>query len=124
MEKKFFRVIGESNSTMVFSSNTFHFSYERQVRRELVISKLGKGNAVVGFVVDKGHINGYERHIIYDNGVIVVANERTKRVITIMVARVGQITRYWNNQGKQIPREMEYLIKIARENEYKGYNYL
>ena len=46
MEKKIFRVISESSSTMVFSSNTFHFSYERQVRRELVISKLGKGNAV------------------------------------------------------------------------------
>lgn len=124
MEKKFFRVIAECSTSIVIKSESFHFSYERKVRRELIFNKLGQGIEVASFVVDKGHINGFERHIIYNNGVILVVNESTKKVVTIMVARVGNIVRYWKDMGRRIPRNLEYLISVARVNEMKGYNYL
>lgn len=124
MERKFFRVVSECRTSIVISDTTFHFSYERKVRRELILAKLGRGIEVASFVVDKGHINGFERHIIYSNGVILVVNENTKKVVTIMVARIGNVVRYWKGLGQRIPRDLEYLISVARTNEIRGYNYL
>lgn len=45
-------------------------------------------------VVNKGHENGNEIHIIYNNGIVKVYNERTRKFVTVLIARVLQIERY------------------------------
>ena len=82
-----FSVICEATSNITIKGQSVHFSFDRKERFEAIEKKLGKGDIVAEFVVDKGHINGYERHIIHSNGVVLIVNENTKRVITIIVAR-------------------------------------
>ena len=66
-------------------------------------------------VVDKGHKNGNEAHVIYNNGVVKIYNERTGRFITVLIARLPQVERY----KVKITKTMRNKIKshIA-----KGYN--
>ena len=66
-------------------------------------------------VVDKGHKNGNEAHVIYNNGVVKIYNERTGRFITVLIARLPQVERY----KVKITKTMRKKIKshIA-----KGYN--
>ena len=45
-------------------------------------------------IVDKGHDNGEEIHIIYNNGVVKIYNARTHKFITILIARIPQLERY------------------------------
>ena len=58
-------------------------------------------------VVNKGHKNGNEAHVIYNNGVVKIYNERTGRFITVLIARLPQIERYRIN----VPAEMKRKIK-------------
>ena len=58
-------------------------------------------------VIDKGHKNGNEAHVIYNNGVVKIYNERTGRFITVLIARLPQIERYRIN----VPAEMKRKIK-------------
>ena len=45
-------------------------------------------------IVDKGHDNGEEIHVIYNNGIVKIYNARTHKFITVLIARVPQIERY------------------------------
>ena len=119
-----FSVICEATSNITIKGQSVHFSFDRKERFEAIEKKLGRGSIVAEFVVDKGHINGYERHIIHSNGVVLIVNENTKRVITIIVARQPQIIRYWRGLNRRVPRDLEYLLSVARYNEMRGYNYL
>lgn len=93
-----------------------HYREDRQ-RREQIINTIGMGKVVDRFVVDRGHKNGAEVHEIRSTGIIVIYNERTGKMITKLIARVGQIKRYYE-EGKA-PKE---LIKKAVDNTVK-HNY-
>ena len=56
---------------------------------------LGAGTIVDGFVVDKAHDNGNEVHILKNNRLIEVYNERTMKLITVLYARPEQLRRYY-----------------------------
>ena len=60
-----------------------------------------------------------EKFILLGRVFEFIENEKTKRMITKLIARPGQITRYYE-QGKA-PKE---LIKLAREHEAMSYNYI
>ncbi len=45
-------------------------------------------------IVNKGHEKGEEVHVIYNNGIVKVYNANTCRFITVLIARLPQITRY------------------------------
>ena len=45
-------------------------------------------------IVDKGHDNGEEVHIIYNNGVVKIYNANTRKFITVLIARLPQMERY------------------------------
>ena len=108
-----FSVICEATSNITIKGQSVHFSFDRKERFEAIEKKLGKGDIVAEFVVDKGHKNGYERHIIHSNGVVLIVNENTKRVITIR-----------RGLNRRVPRDLEFLLSVARQNEINGYNYL
>lgn len=93
-----------------------HYTEDRQ-RREEIINTIGIGVVVDRFVVDKGHRNGPERHEITSTGIIVIYNNRTNKMVTKLIARPGQIRRYYENGIA--PRQ---LIERAIENTRHGYN--
>ena len=66
-------------------------------------------------IVDKGHDNGEEIHVIYNNGVIKIYNARTHKFITVLIAREPQIERY----NIKITATMHNKIKTHIKN---GYN--
>ena len=84
-----------------------------QIAERLIIEESAKVIKIA--VVNKGHENGNEAHVIYNNGVVKIYNERTGRFITVLIARVPQIERY----RVKVTKTMRNKIKshIA-----KGYN--
>ena len=96
--------------------NTSHVairSRRLQVAEQLITKESAEVMKIA--VVDKGHKNGNEAHVIYNNGVVKIYNERTGKFITVLIARLPQIERYRIN----VPPAMKQKIKIHVE---KGYN--
>ena len=94
-----------------------HYIDER-VERENKIKEIGIGEAVATFRVDRGHRNGAELHTITTTAIIIIRNERTNKMVTKLIARPGQIERYFDEKTETVLK----LIKIAREHQAKGYN--
>ena len=74
------------------TSHALSRSKRLQVAERLIIEESAKVLKIA--VVDKGHANGEEIHIIYNNGIVKIYNERTRKFITVLIARVPQIERY------------------------------
>lgn len=96
-----------------------HYREDRQ-RREQIINIIGMGEVVDRFVVDRGHRNGAEIHEIRSTGIIVIYNERTGKMITKLIARVGQIKRYYE-AGKAPKNLIEKAIDNTVKNHYNEY---
>lgn len=101
---------------------TCHFDTDRKTRHGNIVSHIGDGKYVTTFLCDTGHQNGNELHNIFDNGIILVQNERTKKIVTELIARPNQIKRYWTLSNRQVPRNMDYIIAKCLVHEQKGYN--
>ena len=74
------------------TSHALNRSKRLQIAERLIYEERAKLLKIA--VVDKGHANGNEIHIIYNNGVVKVYNERTHKFITVLIARVPQVERY------------------------------
>ena len=98
--------------------NTSHVanrSKRLQVAERLIIEESAKVLKIA--VVNKGHTNGNEIHVIYNNGVVKVYNERTCKFITVLIARVPQIERY----NIKVTKSMQKKINLHIKN---GYNHI
>ena len=84
-----------------------------QIAERLIIEESAKVCKIA--LVDKGHKNGNEIHIVYNNGIVKVYNERTRRFITVLIARVPQIERYKVKITKTMQNKIKSHIK-------QGYN--
>ena len=95
------------------TSHAVKRSKRLQVAERLIIEESARVIKIA--VVNKGHKNGNEIHVILNNGIIKVYNARTRKFITVLIARVPQIERY----KVKITKTMRNKIKshIA-----KGYN--
>lgn len=102
-----------------------HYKNKRY-KREKFINKYinGDGKVVDSFIIDKGHIDGLERHDITENGIIIIYNTSTKKLVTKLVAREGQIKRYYESTGKDPPPMYEKILELARWHESLGYNHV
>ena len=78
-----------------------HYNRDR-VAREKLIREIGIGKEIKTVRVDKGHPNGAELHTITTNGIVIIRNERTKKMITKLIARPNQIRRYGIEDKKVI----------------------
>ena len=110
-----FQLIGYMDN-FTAGGNTSHAvnrSKRLQVAERLIIEESAKVLKIA--VVNKGHKNGNEIHLVYNNGIVKVYNANTRRFITVLIARVPQIERY----KVKITKTMRNKIKshIA-----KGYN--
>ena len=96
--------------------NSQHWITEREKRDQLV-KRIGWNYEVKRLIIDKNHRNGKEVHVITDTGLVYIFNQRTGKRITVLIARPGQLKRYWGD--KPVP---EKLMNIARKHVEKGYN--
>lgn len=95
-----------------------HWTKDRKNRKK-VIDEIGQGTVIKSVVVDRHHKNGPEIHEISDTGIITIFNQRTKKMITQLIARPGQIKRYYND-NEIIPQE---LLAIAKAHQKMALNY-
>lgn len=97
------------------TSHAVNRSKRLQIAERLIIEESAKVLKIA--VVDKGHENGEEIHVVYNNGVVKVYNERTHKFITVLIARVPQIERY----NIKVTKTMQAKIKSHIKN---GYNHI
>ena len=95
------------------TSHAMNRSKRLQVAERLIIEESAKVLKIA--VVNKGHKNGNEIHIVYNNGVVKVYNENTRKFITVLIARVPQIERYKVKITKTMRKKIDLHIK-------QGYN--
>ena len=98
--------------------NTQHVaerSKRAQVAQRLIVEEQAKVYKIA--IVDKGHENGAEVHVIYNNGIVKVYNANTHKYITMLIAREVQIERY----NVKVTKTMRNKLKkhIA-----EGYNHI
>ena len=84
-----------------------------QIAERLIIEESAKVVKIA--VVNKGHKNGNEVHIVYNNGVVKIYNANSRRFITVLIARVPQIERYKIKVTKTMRKKIKSHIA-------KGYN--
>ncbi len=96
-----------------------HYRQDRQVREHLIVTKIGYGKTVDEFIVDRGHPNGAERHVISNTGIITIYNARTGKLITKLIANPNQIRRYYEAEGRVAPED---ILQLAYEHKRKHYN--
>lgn len=112
-----FQIIGYMNSFTACgqTSHAVKRSKRLQVAKRLIIEESAKVCKIA--IVNKGHANGNEIHVIYNNGIIKVYNARTRKFITVLIARVPQIERYKIKVTKAMRNKIKSHIA-------KGYNHI
>lgn len=98
-----------------------HYQSQRNEREKFIDEHFSNDYIVDEFVVDKGHPHGAERHCITNNGIIIVYNLNSGKLVTKLIARPQQIKRYYYKSGREPP---SYLIDLARQHESLGYNHI
>ena len=94
-----------------------HYVRER-IERERRIQQIGIGHEVATFTVDRNHPNGAELHTITSTGIIIIRNKCTKKMVTKLIARPGQIRRYF----PEITPEIQKIIDVAYNHQKLHYN--
>lgn len=97
-----------------------HYQGKRNKREKFINKHLnGDGKVIDSFIVNKGHKDGLEKHCLTENGIIVIYNLHTNKLITKLVARRNQIKRYYYNSGREPPK---WLLELCDWHESLGYN--
>lgn len=97
-----------------------HYKNQRYKREKFIENHLGgDGKVIDSFIVDKGHKNGKEKHCITDNGIIVIYNAESNKLVSKLIARPQQIRRYYSGTDRKTPK---WLIQLAMWHQSLGYN--
>ena len=92
-----------------------HYTQDRRHREQVIANEIGFGRVIQIAVVDKGHRNGPEVHMVSTTGIVTVFNKRTGKMVTRLIARPAQLRRYFD----EVPAElMEKAIDNARHGYY------
>ena len=97
------------------TSHAVNRSKRLQIAERLIYEESAKVVKIA--IVNKGHKNGNEIHVIFNNGIIKVYNERTHKFITVLIARVPQVERYKIKVTKTMRNKIKSHIK-------QGYNHI
>ena len=95
------------------TSHALKRSKRLQIAERLIIEESAKVLKIA--VVNKGHENGNEIHLVYNNGIVKIYNANSRRFITVLIARVPQIERYKIKVTKTMRNKIKSHIK-------QGYN--
>lgn len=110
-----FQLIGymETFTACGKTSHVVNRSKRLQVAERLIIEESARVCKIA--LVNKGHKNGHEIHIVYNNGIVKIYNQNTRKFITVLIARVPQIERYKIKVTKTMRNKIKSHIA-------KGYN--
>ena len=111
-----FQLIGYME-TFTAGGNTSHAvnrSKRLQIAKRLIIEESARVIKIA--VVNKGHKNGNEIHVVYNNGVVKVYNARTHKFITVLIARAPQIERYKIKVTKTMKNKIKSHVKNGYNN--------
>ena len=110
-----FELIGYTDSFTPcgITSHGVNRSKRLQVAERLIYKEHAKVIKIA--VVNKGHRNGQEIHIVYNNGIVKIYNENTRKFITVLIARVPQVERYKIKVTKTMRNKIKSHVK-------QGYN--
>ena len=97
------------------TSHALSRSKRLQVAERLIIEESAKVVKIA--VVNKGHKNGDEIHLVYNNGIVKIYNANSRKFITVLIARVPQIERYNIKVTKTMRKKINLHIK-------QGYNHI
>lgn len=97
------------------TSHALKRSKRLQIAERLIIEESARVVKIA--VVNKGHENGNEVHIVYNNGIIKIYNANTRKFITVLIARVPQIERYKIKVTRTMRKKINLHIK-------QGYNHI
>ena len=102
-----------------------HYRTQRCERENFIKECLnGDGKVIDSFIIDKGHKNGIERHELTENGIILIYNNNSNILVSKLIARPQQIKRYYDNTGREPPKECEKILELAHWYEVLGFNYI
>lgn len=100
---------------------SIHYTNDR-VKREEKIMELGQGKKLASFRVrcpQKSYPKDWEVQTVTDNGIIIVYNAYSGKLVTKLIARKNQIDKLYRAVGKVAPME---VLEKAMEHERLGYN--
>ena len=95
------------------TSHALNRSKRLQVAERLIFEESARVLKIA--VVNKGHANGDEIHIVYNNGIVKIYNANSRRFITVLIARLPQVERYKIKVTKTMRNKIKSHIK-------QGYN--
>lgn len=90
-----------------------HFHRDRHERIMRIAQTVGFGHIVRQCLVDTGHRAGCEVHVLTSTGIVLVFNAHSRKLDTVLVARPGQVARYYEPFGEDVP---DWLMARAYEN--------
>lgn len=97
------------------TSHALNRSKRLQIAERLIYEERAKVLKIA--VVNKGHANGAEIHVVFNNGIVKIYNANTRKFITVLIARVPQIERY----NVKVTKAMKKKINMHVKN---GYNHI
>ena len=98
------------------NNDSIHYRRDRRYR-ERIIQTIGEGTVIKVMTVDRGHPKGPEIHELSSTGIITVWNFNHTKIITKLIARPGQVKRYYKDTTA--PTE---LVMLAKEHLKLHYN--
>lgn len=112
-----FELIGYMDNFKACGNTTHALNRSKrlQVAERLIIEESAKVLKIA--VVNKGHANGNEIHLVYNNGIVKIYNANTRKFITVLIARVPQIERYKIKVTRTMRKKINLHIK-------QGYNHI
>ena len=105
--------------------DTKHFNDAKTNRRKERSTNYDvNAKPVDGFIalIDKGHKNGQELHVLFDDFTIRIFNYNSKKQITFLNARVAQAERLMDMFNRNASKNYPLVVAGCLENERKGLN--
>lgn len=97
-----------------------HYKTNRYDREKFINSRLdGDGKIIDSFIVDRGHPKGAEIHSVTDNGIIIIRNQVTGKLVTKLIARPSQLKKLYNNVDREPPK---WLLNLCFLHQVAHYN--
>lgn len=116
-----FTLIRELESFDMVNTTMSKHIHERSKRMEIIYNLITSehGKICKIWLVNTGHVNGLEIHVIYNNGICLIFNNDSKKLITGLILRPKQIERYKITMTKCMSKK----IKRHMQNSYNHINF-
>lgn len=116
-----FTLIRELNSFDAVNATASKHVSERSKRMEVIHNLINneRGKVCKICLVDTGHRDGLEVHVIYNNGVCLIYNYESHKLITGLILRPNQVKRYNITMTKCMSKK----VKKHMQNSYNHINF-